>query len=111
MDLLKDLGIPFVGFIIFFIIQSKGIKTELVLAIYMSIVLILTFLLNYHPNELLLFLIGIIMGIFVEIGLRFFGSQQTWKNASLFGVPYWLPLAWGIGFVIITRLGIFIRSL
>lgn len=109
MDLLKDLGIPFVGFIIFFIIQSKGKKTELALTIYILIVLMLTFLLNYHSNELLLFLIGVIVGIFVEIGLRFFGSQQSWKNASLFGVPYWLPLAWGIGFIIITRLGIFIR--
>lgn len=110
MEILKDLGIPLIGFIIFFIIQAKGRKTEITLAVYIILVLIATFALNYYPNEWLLFFTGVGLGIFIEIVLRKFGSQQSWKKASFFGVPYWLPLAWGIGFIIITRLGIFIRA-
>lgn len=107
---LKDLGIPFLGFILFFVFQSMGFMKEKVLTLFIILVTVGIFLLAYHKNEWALFLVGILFGIIIEIGLRYFGYQQVWKDASFFGVPYWLPLVWGVGFVIITRLGMFTRS-
>lgn len=103
--IITQLGIPFLGFIIFFIIQSKKMMSEVMLTIFVVLVAIITFIIFYHPNEWLLFLVGLLFGITIEIGMRYFGYQQAWTDASFFGVPYWLPLMWGFGFVIITRLG------
>ena len=69
------------------------------------------FLLKVHKNEKYLFIIGIVVGSVIEIGLRMLGYQQTWTDASFFGVPYWLPIAWGLGFVVITRYGVRLRGL
>lgn len=111
LKILKEIGIPFAGFFIFFIIQSIGVLREKYLTVFLILVAIITFLIRYHHNEWLLFVVGLSLGIVIEIGLRYFGYQQVWKDASFFGVPYWLPIIWGFGFVIITRLGILIRGI
>ncbi len=71
----------------------------------------LLFFWNHRSGETYLYILGIIIGVAIEIGFRNLGYQQVWEDASLFGVPYWLPVAWGIGFVLITRLGVYIRGL
>lgn len=111
MDILKEIGVPFAGFILFFVFQAKGKINELVLTFAITILAAITFIISYHSNEWLLFLVGLGFGIIVEVGLRYFGYQQVWERASFFGVPYWLPIIWGFGFVIITRLGGFILGL
>ena len=111
MHFLKELGVPFIGFIIFFVFQSKGKLSEKVLTLFIALAAVITWLISYHHNEWLLFVIGLLFGIFIEVGLRYFGYQQKWKDASFFGVPYWLPIIWGFGFIIITRLGIFVLGL
>ena len=110
MKFFKELGIPFLGFIIFLIFQSIGGMSEIALVILVTLVVLITAIVTYHKKEIKLFIVGCIFGLVIEIGLRYFGYQQVWANSSLFGVPYWLPLIWGFGFVIITRLGIFIRK-
>ena len=81
------------------------------LTLFVLILMIITAFVSYHHNEVILFFVGLLFGIFIEVGLRMLGYQQKWKDASFFGVPYWLPLMWGFGFVIITRLGSFILNL
>ncbi len=63
-----------------------------------------------HPNEPRVFMLGLFLGIFIEVVLGAVARQQYWVNASLMGVPVWLPIAWGIGFVVITRIGIDIEG-
>ena len=109
-EVLVEIGIPFAAFILFLLFQSIGRLNEWQLVFFIVIVSVFIFLMRYHQHEGVLFLVGIFFGIIVEIGLRYFGYQQVWKDASLSGVPVWLPLVWGIGFVIITRLGLFIRN-
>ena len=109
MKFFKKLGIPLFGFIFFFIVQSMGFVGESALTFFVVILFILTIAIYYHKKELLLFFVGCIFGFIIEIGLRYFGYQQVWNNASLLGVPYWLPLIWGYGFVVITRLGIYLE--
>ncbi|MBP9772153.1 MAG: hypothetical protein KBD16_04525 [Candidatus Pacebacteria bacterium] len=106
-----QVGVPLVGFVLFFVVQALGKTSERTLTFTALILSGLIFVLRYNQGEGALFITGIIFGLIIEIGLRRLGSQQTWHKASFFGVPYWLPIAWGIGFVIITRLGVFIRQL
>lgn len=65
----------------------------------------LTMAIGYHENEWRLFAVGLSLGIFVEVVLGLVIRQQHWTNASLFGVPYWLPIVWGIAFVAMRRIG------
>ena len=84
---------------------------EKILTLFIILVAVVTALISYHHNEWLLFIVGLLFGIIIEVGLRQLGYQQVWKKAHFFGVPYWLPLIWGFGFVIITRLGLFILAI
>ena len=90
---------------LFFVVQV-GINKEVPLAL--TVVAIAVFAL-YQSNNILgevsLFVIGLLFGLIIEVGLGLVLRTQHWDKASLFGVPYWLPLIWGYGFVIIHRLG------
>ena len=107
---LRDFAVPAAASFIFLAFESTGAMTELSLTAFIVAVACTMFFVRNHKHEPLLFLIGIGAGIVVELGLRVFGYQQAWASASLFGIPYWLPIAWGIGFVLITRLGMFVRG-
>ncbi len=111
ISVVKELYIPFVVLIAFFLVQALGIIGEVGLTLGIIGVTLFTFAMRCHVGEVKLLLIGTALGAFLEIGLRVFGFQQVWTRASLFGVPYWLPLIWGLGFVLITRLGIYIRKM
>jgi uncharacterized membrane protein len=106
-----EFGIPIIASFIFLVSQSSGRFSELALTAFIVVVSFLIFLLKDHKNEKYLFIIGILVGSFIEIGLRILGYQQTWTEASLLGVPYWLPIAWGLGFVLITRFGMHLRRI
>ena len=106
----KEFIIPIIVLLSFFIIQALGLVGEVGLTVLIALAVAITWLLSYRYNEWVLLVIGLLAGGVIEIGLRFLGFQQVWNNASLFGVPYWLPLIWGFGFVVITRLGIYITN-
>jgi hypothetical protein len=59
-------------------------------------------------GERWLYAIGVTLGLVIEVGLGQIARMQHWENASLFGVPFWLPLVWGVGFVAIRSIGNFI---
>ncbi len=109
-DNVRDFGVPAAAAFLFLTFESRGGFTELELTAFIVAIACAMFYVRNHRNEPLLFAIGVVVGVIVEIGLRFLGYQQVWDGASLFGVPLWLPLAWGVGFVIITRLGMFVRG-
>lgn len=89
--------------VIFFVVQVL-VLLELpltILALLLSIVL----LMRRTPGEIQLFLFGITMALIIELGLGLVARSQHWDHASLFGIPYWLPLIWGYGFVVMRRVG------
>lgn len=96
--------------IVFFVLQSLGLIREFWLGSILVLIMCLTWWLKYYKGEALLFIIGLFSGAFIEIGLRVFGFQQVWKDSSLFGVPVWLPVVWGVGFVLIARLGDMVKK-
>lgn len=107
---LREFGIPALASFIFLVIESAGRVPELALTAFIICVVLLMFAVQDHKHEPWLFLIGIAVGLIVEVGMRIFGYQQVWTEGSFFGVPYWLPIIWGAGFVLITRFGMFIRG-
>lgn len=98
-------------FIVFFIFQTVFKFSEIILlciAISFSVILLLLF--PYLPN-LILFCIGLVLGFIIEVILGLVSRQQYWEQSSLLGVPFWLPVAWGYGFVLITQIGFFIHHI
>lgn len=110
-EISADFGIPVIASFIFLASQASGRFSELALTAFIVAVSFLIFVMRHHQNEQRLFITGILTGCVIEIGLRQLGYQQTWTEASLFGIPYWLPIAWGLGFVLITRFGVHLRGL
>jgi hypothetical protein len=108
---LKEFGIPAFAAFVFLVIESWGDVPEIALTAFIVVIALTMFAVRDHKNEPLLFIMGVVVGLVVEVGLRQLGYQQAWAHASLFGVPYWLPVVWGIGFVLITRFGIKVRGI
>jgi len=72
-----------------------------------AVVCLLTLVLLWRRErgEGVLYAIGVALGLVIEVGLGMVFRMQHWSNASLAGVPYWLPLIWGFGFVAMRRIG------
>lgn len=109
-NFLKDIVLPLFLFIFFFVIQVTIRPPEIFLAILALFLIVVIFLFKIHHNEPKVFLLGFIIGIFIEVILAMISRQQFWDDASFFGVPLWLPISWGIGFVVITRVGMKIEG-
>jgi TctA family transporter len=65
----------------------------------------LSFAIKYYKKEWKVLLLGMILGFLFEMAGNFVYKAQYWNNASLFGIPIWLPLMWGYGFIFIRRIG------
>ena len=107
---LKEFGLPLLALILFFFLQARGVMSELELTVFILALSLVILFARRRIGEVYLFGIGTVVGLLLEVGFRFLGYQQSWTQASLFGIPFWLPLAWGIGFVLITRVGIYVRD-
>ena len=80
-------------------------RNEIAFTLVIAGLLLINFKLKYYKNEWLLFLIGSILGFIIEVVLGLIHRMQFWGQGSLFGVPIWLPIVWGCGFVFIRRIG------
>lgn len=89
--------------VLFFVVQVT-LNKELPLFI-LAAVMSLFVVWHGGTGAALLFGIGVITSLIVEVGLGFILRTQHWENASFFGIPCWLPLAWGYGFVVIHQIG------
>lgn len=91
------------SWISFFTLQVLIVDEKLVTVV--AVVFSLLLFLRFESGEAVIYLIGVAMGLIIEVGLGQVARTQFFTNASLFGVPLWLPLAWGYGFVVIRRVG------
>jgi hypothetical protein len=91
------------SWIVFFVAQVFILK-EIPLTV-LALVLCALLLWNREPGEGILYALGLVSGLIIEVGLGQIARTQHWENASLLGVPYWLPLLWGYGFVVMRRVG------
>ena len=114
IGIIRKVWAPLAIYLAFFIIKAIYATPELLTTGLALVAIGLTFALWYNSGEIGLFIIGILLGLFIEIGLTGVSAaptQQIWLEVSFFGIPYWLPLAWGIAFVTLPRVGIYLRTL
>lgn len=98
------------GALLFLTVQTFYQWSEISLTLLALAAAAISFLPGFHRGEGALFTLGILYGVIVEVVLGLFHRQQVWLDASLYGVPLWLPIIWGIGFIYIGRLAVFVRQ-
>ena len=79
------------------------IQSDYWLVLAYVIIIAVLFLLKRLPNDLLVFVFGLVaMTVFETIFIS--TGVETFNRVSLFGLmPVWLPLLWAYGFVAIKR--------
>ncbi len=95
-------------FLFLMVFSIAIIKNEFFITLSTLILILIFFKIKYYDNELRLLIIGVFVGVVLELGGDLIYKLQYWNNASFFGIPVWLPIIWGFGFVIIRRIGNFI---
>jgi hypothetical protein len=103
-DLWKKIIIPALLIIIFFVTLGP-IKHEIWSTIILIACIIITFSIKHYHREWILLIAGVVIGTLFEIGGDLLYKMQQWSSGSFFGIPYWLPLLFGFGFVLIYRIG------
>lgn len=82
----------------------------LLLGIYVVAILLLILSGRDRKVELWIWLYGMIAGFAVEaIGTQISG-YQNFTNPDILGIPYWLVVVWGYGFVLMKRISLIIAS-
>lgn len=90
--------------VLFFVLKKVTGANEVVSTILMVLIFaVYIYLTGFKRREAELLVMGVVAGFLVEVGLGSVYREQFWLNASLWGIPFWLPLAWGMGFVIIEQ--------
>ncbi len=99
-EIAKNSFALFAMLIIFYFIKSETWITVLMLAL-----ILVAFKLKYERGEWKVLFFGMVLGFFFEIAGDAVYKLQNWNHTLLFGIPLWLPLMWGYGFVLIRRIG------
>lgn len=82
----------------------------LLLTIYVTAVLLLVLIGKDRKVELRILVYGMIVGFAIEtIGTQISG-YQSFMNPDIFGIPYWLIVVWGYGFVLMKRISLIIAT-
>lgn len=89
----------------FLVLAVLPTHNELIISLGVVAVVALAFRFRYYRREWQLFALGCALGLVFELGGDAIYKLQSWSEGSLFGIPAWLPLFWGLGFVFIRRFG------
>lgn len=83
-------------------------KSELAITLLFLVLIFVLFKLQYFKGEWKVFVLGVVLGVVLELGGDLIFKLQYWNDASFFGIPLWLPLIWGYEFVFMRRIGNFL---
>ena len=100
LEILLQVFLLILGLVVIWIIRN-----EIIISFAIIILLLLSFKIRYYKKEGLLFLTGAVTGFTLEIVSDLIYKLQYWQEGSLFGIPIWLPILWGYGFIFIRRIG------
>ena len=87
------------------LVAAPALKDEVLITIFSISMIIVGFYLVKRTGEFKFFTLGVLFGLVVELGGDLVYQLQYWEQGSLFGIPVWLPLYWGVCFILIHRLG------
>ena len=89
----------------FLVLALLPTHREALITVGVVAVVAVAFHFRYYAREWWLFALGSALGLVFELGGDAIYKLQSWSEGSLFGIPSWLPLFWGLGFVFIRRFG------
>ena len=82
----------------------------LLVLIYLALASLVVLSGNDKKTELWVFIYGLVSGFVVEtIGTQVSG-YQSFTQPDILGIPYWLIISWGYGFVLMKRIGLIIAT-
>jgi len=85
-------------------------QNVVLLGMYLIIVAAVIFIGKDKKTELWIFLYGIVAGFIVEtIGTQISG-YQSFTQPDVWGIPFWLIISWGYGFILMKRVGLIIAT-
>jgi len=102
-DLIKFIFLELIPVIIGKILLIFFWRSNLLLTFLYLIVIGAAFKIKYEKREWIVFLLGAVVGLLIEIGAVFIGFESFVEPLFL-GIPLWMPLTWGYGFIVIRRI-------
>ncbi|MEK6837384.1 MAG: hypothetical protein AABX69_01925 [Nanoarchaeota archaeon] len=65
-------------------------------------------LFTYQKGDIFALIYGTILGFLLEVFEIKVAGFHSFSNPDVLGMPFWMPIAWGYGFVLMKRIGIII---
>lgn len=97
-DLLLEILLFWSGMLTISLLYNSNIFLTLFLIVYWMIGIKFW----HKTQDIYIFITGAVIGPIGEIICVHFGAWQ-YANPTLFGIPVWLPLAWGLTTMVIKR--------
>lgn len=82
----------------------------LLAVIYLTVTLLLIYR-HGDKTEFIIFLYGVALGLLVETVGTSVSGYQSFAKPDFAGIPVWLPIVWGYGFVAMKRVGFALKGL
>jgi hypothetical protein len=83
---------------------------NLLLAVLYVLAIVVFLKIEYHRGDIHALIIGCIVGFAVEAIGTSVAGYQSFANPDFFGIPMWLPIVWGYGFLFMKRVGVIINN-
>ncbi len=75
--------------------------------IYLIVIAVILKIKHYH-GDIHALIYGYVIGFIIETIGTSIAGYQSFTNPDFWGIPFWLPIAWAYGFMLMKRIGIII---
>lgn len=99
----KELILEFILFSIGIVAISFFYNYNLLLTLFLILTWVVGLIFWHKKHDIFFYIIGAIIGPIGEIIAIYFGAWQ-YTNPTIFGIPIWLPFAWGLIVMLIKRI-------
>lgn len=81
----------------------------LLFVIYIFLILLLIYI-HKDKSELVIFIYGVVIGTIIEVIGTQISGYQSFAKPDFGGIPVWLPVVWGYGFIAMKRIGLILKT-
>src|SRR3989338_10167367 len=84
-------------------------ENTLLLTVLFAALIILVLAFSYKRGDEWIFVLGFVLSLVIE-GVGVAAGYQSFARPTAWGIPLWIPLAWGYGFIFVKRLGLILNE-
>lgn len=95
------------GVVLSYFLWQYGV---LLAVVYLTLTLALIYA-HKDKSELVIFFYGVLVGLLVETVGTSVSGYQSFAEPDFAGIPVWLPIVWGYGFIAMKRIGVILKDL